>query len=165
MTSLAPIFSSKFTLIFLFHIRWVKSEDKPSFEMVRNLIRYEGLLAGGSCGSNVYCAVEEARKMPEGSRIVVILPDSVRNYMWFKDRLLTYYRLLKYRLPDLSPDNTQWWHQLPVSVLALDDPIIVSPTINCQKAMEIMNKRNVDQLPVVDPDGSISVKLNSTGRP
>lgn len=136
--------------------RWAKSEDKPSFEMVRNLIRYEGLLAGGSSGSNVYCAVEEARKMPEGSRIVVILPDSVRNYMtkFLADDWMIANSFMAD--PDLSPDNTQWWHQLPVSVLALDDPIIVSPTINCQKAMEIMNKRNVDQLPVVDPDGSIS---------
>ncbi|KAI8990300.1 cystathionine-beta Synthase [Pilobolus umbonatus] len=60
---------------------WVKSEDKPSFQMSRRLIREEGLLCGGSSGSAMYCAVEAAKQLKEGDRCVVILPDSVRNYM------------------------------------------------------------------------------------
>ena len=45
---------------------------------------------------------------------------------------------------------------MPVSVIEMKDPIIISPSMKCQTAMEIMNDRNVDQLPVVDADGSIS---------
>ena len=45
---------------------------------------------------------------------------------------------------------------MPVSVIAMKDPIIISSSMKCQTAMEIMNDRNVDQLPVVDTDGSIS---------
>ena len=45
---------------------------------------------------------------------------------------------------------------MPVSVITMKDPIIISPSMKCQTAMEIMNDRNVDQLPVVDNDGSIS---------
>ena len=54
------------------------------------------------------------------------------------------------------------WHKLPVSVITMSDPIIISPTMKCQTAIEIMSKRNVDQLPVVDSDGTISGMLQLT---
>ena len=60
---------------------WMKSEDRESFLMARRLIRQEGLLCGGSCGSAAWAAVEYARKVGPGKRIVTLLPDSVRNYM------------------------------------------------------------------------------------
>ncbi len=60
---------------------WIKSEDGPSFQMARRLIRQEGLLVGGSSGSAAWAAVEVAKRVGPGKRIVTILPDSVRNYM------------------------------------------------------------------------------------
>ncbi len=61
--------------------RWIKTNDRDSFRTARQIIRQEGLLVGGSSGSAVWAAMQLAKEMPEGSRIVVILPDSVRNYM------------------------------------------------------------------------------------
>ncbi|KAL7671435.1 hypothetical protein ACOME3_006333 [Neoechinorhynchus agilis] len=62
---------------------WVKTNDVCSFNMARELIRYEGLLCGGSSGANVFAAIKSCKKfnLGEGDRCVVILPDSVRNYM------------------------------------------------------------------------------------
>lgn len=60
---------------------WVKSEDKESFLMARKLIREEGILGGGSSGTAVWAAMQAAKKLGKGQRCVVILPDSVRNYM------------------------------------------------------------------------------------
>lgn len=62
---------------------WIKSEDKESFIMSRRIIREEGLLVGGSSGSCLVAAINYAKKMNFGPnhRIVVIFPDSVRNYM------------------------------------------------------------------------------------
>ncbi len=62
---------------------WFKSADKESFLMSRRLIKREGLLCGGSCGSAVYCAVEAIKhfNFNAGQNVVVLLPDSIRNYM------------------------------------------------------------------------------------
>ena len=60
---------------------WVKTEDRESFLMARRLIRQEGLLCGGSSGGAVWAARKIAEKYGPDKRIVVILPDSVRNYM------------------------------------------------------------------------------------
>jgi cystathionine beta-synthase len=60
---------------------WVKTEDKEAFLMARKLIREEGLLVGGSSGSAMVAALKVAANLSSGQRCVVILPDSVRNYM------------------------------------------------------------------------------------
>ena len=44
------------------------------------------LFLGGSCGAAVSAAIEAAKELKEGQRCVVILPDSVRNYMYVIDQ-------------------------------------------------------------------------------
>jgi cystathionine beta-synthase len=60
---------------------WVKTNDRDSFRVARQLIRQEGLLVGGSSGAATWAALQIAKDMPAGSRIVTILPDSIRNYL------------------------------------------------------------------------------------
>jgi cystathionine beta-synthase len=61
--------------------RWIKSSDRESFLVARQLIRQEGLLVGGSSGSAVWAALQICRELGAGKRVVVILPDSIRNYL------------------------------------------------------------------------------------
>jgi cystathionine beta-synthase len=61
--------------------RWIKSNDRDSFVVARQLIRQEGLLCGGSCGAAVWAAMQVAREMKAGQRVVVLLADSIRNYL------------------------------------------------------------------------------------
>ena len=60
---------------------WIKTEDQESFLMSRRLIREEGLLCGGSSGSAMVAALQAAKSLKKGQRCLVLLPDSVRNYM------------------------------------------------------------------------------------
>ncbi|MCB0364611.1 MAG: cystathionine beta-synthase [Bdellovibrionaceae bacterium] len=60
---------------------WVKTEDKPSFQLARRLIREEGILCGGSSGSTLFACLEMAGQLKEGQNCVVILADGIRNYM------------------------------------------------------------------------------------
>ncbi|MFC1785746.1 pyridoxal-phosphate dependent enzyme [Candidatus Neomarinimicrobiota bacterium] len=60
---------------------WVKTADKESFLLARRLIREEGLLVGGSSGSAVWAALQVAPRLKKNQKCLVILPDSIRNYM------------------------------------------------------------------------------------
>ncbi len=60
---------------------WVKTDDQESFTVARRLIREEGLLCGGSCGSAMVAALEAAPRLKAGQNCVVLLSDGVRNYM------------------------------------------------------------------------------------
>ena len=48
--------------------------------MTRRVVREEGLLVGESCGMALVGALDVARRRPD-DLIVVILPDSGRNYL------------------------------------------------------------------------------------
>lgn len=49
--------------------------------MARRLMREEGLLCGGSSGANVAAAMTAAKDLRPDQKCVVVLPDSIRNYM------------------------------------------------------------------------------------
>mgnify|MGYP001166269014 FL=1 len=61
--------------------QYVKTEDEESFFMSRRLIKEEGLLCGGSCGSAMVAALKSATTLNQNQKCLVILPDGIRNYM------------------------------------------------------------------------------------
>jgi len=56
-------------------------DDEPAFAMVRRLAAEEGVVGGGSAGANVDAALQVARKLGRGKRVVTVIPDSAERYM------------------------------------------------------------------------------------
>jgi len=66
--------------------RWVRVSDREAFAMARRITREEGILAGESCGTAMVAALRVAHELTETGAgadavVVVILPDSGRNYL------------------------------------------------------------------------------------
>jgi cystathionine beta-synthase len=128
---------------------WVKTEDRESFLMARRLIRQEGLLCGGSCGAAMVGAVKMAQKYGPDKRIVVILPDSVRNYMtkflddqWMREQGFSESSWESETVADLLRTLPQ--HEL----------LTVSSGQTAGEVARTMKERGISQLPVVD-DGKL----------
>ncbi|XP_051283419.1 cystathionine beta-synthase [Dicentrarchus labrax] len=133
---------------------WYKSDDEESFNMSRMLIREEGLLCGGSSGTAMAAAVNVAKELKEGQRCVVILPDSIRNYMskFLSDKWMVQKGFLSEE--DLMVKKPWWWN-LRLQGLNLSAPLTVLPTVTCQKTIKILKEKGFDQAPVVDEAGLI----------
>ncbi len=61
--------------------RVIKVMDEPAFAMVKRLAAEEGVFAGSSAGAMVCAAVDVARKLGAGKRVVTLIPDSAERYL------------------------------------------------------------------------------------
>ena len=55
--------------------------DQDAFATVAQMARQEGILGGSSAGANVFAALQVARNLGKGKRVVTIIPDSAERYM------------------------------------------------------------------------------------
>jgi cysteine synthase A len=55
--------------------------DDQAFGMVKELAAREGVLGGSSAGANAYAAVEIAKRLGAGKRVVTLIPDSAERYL------------------------------------------------------------------------------------
>ncbi len=135
---------------------WVKTEDRESFLMARRLIRQEGMLCGGSSGSAVWAALQVAQRVGPGKRFVIILPDSVRNYMtkfldplWMRENGFT----------------EKSWESRSVGDLLRSMPRREVQTANTADTVAdsvlIMKERGVSQLPVLDEGRLVGIITES----
>ncbi|HYL93429.1 MAG TPA: cysteine synthase A [Alphaproteobacteria bacterium] len=55
--------------------------DKDAFATIAKLARCEGVLGGSSSGANVFAAMQIAKDLGKGKRVVTIIPDLAERYM------------------------------------------------------------------------------------
>jgi cystathionine beta-synthase len=135
---------------------WVKTEDRESFLTARRLIRQEGLLCGGSSGSAVWAAIQVAQRVGPGKRFVILLADSVRNYM------------TKFLDPQWMRENgftEQTWEQNTVGDLLRSLPrreVLTADTADTvADSVLTMKERGVSQLPVLDEGRLVGIITES----
>ncbi|KAJ3024881.1 UNVERIFIED_CONTAM: hypothetical protein HDU68_007688 [Siphonaria sp. JEL0065] len=130
--------------------QWVKTDDKESFIMARRLIREEGLLCGGSCGAAMVGAIKAAKSLKPGQRCVVLLADSIRNYMtkhlndgWMVANGFSDDAAIK----EAETKKLQWGGA-SIRDLGLPSAVTVPEDIATSEAIKIMQDKGFDQLPV-----------------
>jgi cystathionine beta-synthase len=138
--------------------KWYKSNDTDSLVMMRRLIRDEGLLCGGSCGSAMSIALKAVQdfKLTKDQRCVVILPDSVRNYM---TKALSDDWMLDHSFIDndvIKPKKLQtWWADHFVRDIPLATPLTITSDVTCKAAISLLKQEGFDMVPVIGENGSV----------
>lgn len=111
-------------------------------------------------GGALYAAIEEARELGEGKRIVVILPDSIRNYMtkylsddWmYLNGFLEEKTVLDRYTPKLI-QNRAWGQELTIADLPLVKSETISHKSTISEAVKAMGSHN--EILVIDDDNKV----------
>jgi cystathionine beta-synthase len=126
--------------------RIIQVTDKESFVAARRLAREEGILVGGSSGMALHAALEVAREAEPEQVIVVLFPDTGRNYLskFFNDEWMRQNgylaRLGAVRIREVLASHPRGVPQL----------VTVESSRSVGEAIDLMQRYGISQLPVVE---------------
>jgi cystathionine beta-synthase len=128
--------------------RWVRVSDRDSLVTARAITRQEGILVGGSAGTAMFAALTVARELDESKLIVVIFPDTGRNYLSkvFSDSWMLQYGFLE------RPETIRVEEVL--SAKHGETPVLVSIGAHdkVRQAVDRLQEFGISQAPVVRED-------------
>jgi cystathionine beta-synthase len=138
--------------------RYVRVSDADSFRLARDITRQEGILVGGSSGTALYAALEVARDLDDGKTIVVIFPDTGRNYLskLYSDSWLLQYGFLK-RPAVVTVDAV-----LRAKEGDLPPLVAVGAHEKVRHAVDVLQQYGISQAPVArDDSGEVAALVGS----
>ena len=141
--------------------RWVRVSDRDAFLTARAITRQEGILVGGSAGTAVWAALLVARELPEEALIVVILPDTGRNYLskLYSDTWMLQYGFLE-TAEIVSVDEVMaakhGGHGDSGEHSDMPSIVTVGAHEKVRQAIDALHEHDISQAPVVR-DGSTAV--------
>ena len=130
---------------------WIRVSDRESFLWARRLAREEGILAGGSAGTTLYAANVIAERLGAGKRVLMLVPDSGRNYLSkiYDDNWMLEHGFVERHLPSPSVDEVlRAKHGGDVPAL-----ITISAHQKVGEGIDVMQQYGISQVPVIR-DGS-----------
>jgi cystathionine beta-synthase len=130
--------------------RYVRVSDRDAFRMARRITREEGILVGSSSGTAVAAALAVASELSADASIVVILPDTGRNYLSkaYSDTWLLQYGLLE------RPEIVRVEQVLHAKHGDVPPLVTVNAHDKVRQAIDVLQRFNISQAPVVREEGS-----------
>jgi cystathionine beta-synthase len=130
--------------------RYVRVSDRDSFRTARAITRQEGILAGGSCGTAVFAALQVAQDLDASKIVVVLLPDTGRQYLskMYSDSWMLQHGMLD-RLEVIHVDEV-----LAAKAGGLPPLITVDAHAKVRQAVDILQEHGISQAPVVREDST-----------
>src|SRR5439155_21479538 len=125
--------------------RWVRVSDRDSLLTARAITRQEGILVGGSTGTAVFAALTVARDLPEDTVIVVIFPDTGRNYL---SKLYSDTWMLQYGFVE-RPDQARVEEVLGAKQAGVPGLVTVGAHEKVRQAVDRLQAHGIAQAPVV----------------
>ena len=137
----------------------IRVSDRDSFNTARRLAREEGLLVGGSSGTALTAALKYAERLTESATVVVLLPDTGRNYLTkiFSDRWMQ-----ENGFWESSKKDRATVGRVLGEKTALREIVSVSPEDTLQTAIDLFHRFNISQIPVLDGKRSVGSLQEST---
>jgi cystathionine beta-synthase len=125
--------------------RYVRVSDRESFRLARAITRQEGILVGGSSGTALAAALDVAAEMDADATIVVLFPDTGRNYL---SKLYSDSWLLQYGLLD-RPEVVRVEEVLTAKAGELPQLVTVDAHDKVRQAIDRLQEFGISQAPVV----------------
>jgi cystathionine beta-synthase len=132
--------------------RYVRISDRESFRLARAITRQEGILVGGSSGTALAAALDVAAEMDADATVVVLFPDTGRNYL---SKLYSDSWLLQYGLLD-RPEVVRVEEVLTAKAGELPQLVTVEAHDKVRQAIDRLQEFGISQAPVVR-EGSTDV--------
>jgi cystathionine beta-synthase len=126
--------------------RYVRVSDRDSFLTARAITRREGILVGGSSGTAVFAALQVARDIDDrDARIVVLLPDTGRQYM---SKLYSETWMLQHGMLE-RPEMVRVEEVLSAKTGEIPSLVTVNAHDKVRQAVETLQEHGISQAPVV----------------
>ena len=135
--------------------RWVRVSDRDAFRAARQLTRTEGILAGESCGTALVAALTIAKELDASKTIVVLLPDTGRNYL---SKLYSDTWMLQHGMLD-RPASAKVEEVLLAKHGDVPPLVTVPARGKVRGAVDLLQRHSISQAPVVHGDGAAVTDL------
>ncbi|HJV03716.1 MAG TPA: cystathionine beta-synthase [Actinomycetota bacterium] len=138
--------------------RYVRASDRDSFLLARRITREEGILVGGSSGTALHAALEVGKELDGSKTIVVILPDTGRNYL---SKLYSETWMLQYGFVE-RPEVVRVDQVLSAKGGDLPPVVAVGAHEKVRHAIDTLQQHGISQAPVArDDSGEVASLLGS----